>query len=57
MRAMYEVFYTERNERGELIDETSAMIFANSVDEAFEKFDAIKSETMEAHHAHRCIDK
>ena len=56
MRAMYEVFYTERNERGELIDETSAMIFANSVDEAFEKFDKIKSETMTAHHAHRCID-
>ena len=56
MRAMYEVFYEDRNEHGDLISEASTMIFANSLNEAFEKFDKIKSETMEALHAHRCID-
>ena len=45
----------------ESLDSADAIVmclrFRNWNDEAFEKFDAIKSETMEAHHAHRCIDK
>ncbi len=47
----FQVFYTERNKHGDVSEERSTVLLANSEIEAFEKFDEISNERMVAHKA------